>query len=402
MPHSTRNIARTLCLACALLIMLCAAAPAVAGARFRVGVSPALGDAPVSGRLIISLLHVDSPLYRTNSAANAPFLSDPQPIFAADVRDLRPGMEILIADGTCDAFPGPPSALPPGMYRVSAVLDTQQANSDWKREPGNLHSEEYTLHVGRDGAVTDLRIALIRRTAEQPWPRIPGVEQFTVRSRLLSTFRGRDVTLRAGVVFPLDHDPTRQYPAVYVIPGFGGDHRSALREPRLRAGAPPGDLRRALWRRAFVIHLDPEGPNGHHLFANSQNNGPMERALIEELIPVLQDKYNLLETPDARVLSGKSSGGWSALWLLMRHPDVFGAAWSIAPDPLDFRAFQRTDIYADRSMFGDEDNPTPSIVNRSGATLLTVRDEYRMEKVLGPGGTSAQQWDSWQAVFGPR
>jgi hypothetical protein len=86
----------------------------------------------------------------------------------------------------------------------------------------------------------------------------------------------------------------------------------------------------------------------------------------------------------------------------MRHADTFGAAWSIAPDPLDFRAFQRTDIYADHSMFGDANNPTPSIVSRSGATLLTVRDEYRMEKVLGPGTTSAQQWDSWQAVFGPR
>lgn len=33
---------------------------------------------------------------------------------------------------------------------------------------------------------------------------------------------------------------------------------------------------------------------------------------------------------------------------------------------------------------------------------MTIREENRMEEVLGPGNTSAQQWDSWFAVFGPR
>jgi hypothetical protein len=38
----------------------------------------------------------------------------------------------------------------------------------------------------------------------------------------------------------------------------------------------------------------------------------------------------------------------------------------------------------------------------SGKPTLGVRGENQQEEVLGPGNSSAQQWDSWQAVFGTR
>jgi hypothetical protein len=44
---------------------------------------------------------------------------------------------------------------------------------------------------------------------------------------------------------------------------------------------------------------------------------------------------------------------------------------------------------------------TPSSRDQ-GRVLMTIRQENQMEEVLGPGNTSGQQWDSWQAVFGPR
>jgi hypothetical protein len=202
------------------------------------------------------------------------------------------------------------------------------------------------------------------------------------------------VVLRAGVVFPRDYDPARRYPVVYEVPSFGGDAFDAFH--RHAANDGPAE---ELSRRAFRVVLDPESGNGHTLFVNSDNNGPCGDALVQELIPALEAKYPLVARPEARLLSGHSSGGWSVLWLQLLHPEVFGGAWASSPDPVDFRRFQNVDIYAARNMY-EEDGGRERPSLRNGT--LSIRQENLIEEVLGPRGTSGQQWDSWQAAWGTR
>ena len=215
------------------------------------------------------------------------------------------------------------------------------------------------------------------------------------------------VTLRAGVVMPENYDPDRKYAAVYWIPSFGtvpefgGDHRDAWLEVHRRTRVP-GPPVHPLWGEAFFIALDPQGQFGHHLFADSENNGPVARALIEELIPALEEKYNLIPEADARVLRGHSSGGWSSIWLAMHYPDTFGGAWSSAPDPVDFRAFQLVNIYEDENVYTDAAGKERPSYRDSGDVRMTIRQEVAMERVLGERFEGAQQWGSWMAVFGTR
>ena len=167
-------------------------------------------------------------------------------------------------------------------------------------------------------------------------------------------------------------------------------------------------VERQIWQNAFLVCLDPEGPNGHHLFANSQVNGPVMDALVEEFIPELEATFSLRKEPAARMLTGHSSGGWSALWLTLNRPDLFGACWASAPDPVDFRAFQFSNLYESDNLYlsPDPDDPGGTIETPSRRAefevLMSVRDENLMEEVVGPGNSSGLQWDSWQAVFGPR
>jgi pimeloyl-ACP methyl ester carboxylesterase len=120
--------------------------------------------------------------------------------------------------------------------------------------------------------------------------------------------------------------------------------------------------------------------------------------LVRELIPELEKKFNLIREPQARLLRGHSSGGWSALWLQLQYPDVFGGAWASSPDPVDLHRFQLVDIYSAGNMYSDGTKDWPSV--RSGA--MTIRQENAMEQVIGAGNTSGQQWDSWQAAWGSR
>lgn len=81
------------------------------------------------------------------------------------------------------------------------------------------------------------------------------------------------------------------------------------------------------------------------MFADSENNGPVGRALVDELIPHLEKTHR---GNGVRFTTGHSSGGWSSLWLHVAYPDTFHGCWSTAPDPMDFRDFQKVNVFARR------------------------------------------------------
>src|SRR5690606_18451104 len=70
--------------------------------------------------------------------------------------------------------------------------------------------------------------------------------------------------------------------------------------------------------------------------------------------------------------------------------------------PVDFSRFQKADFYHDANLYNDATGAEVASNHKNGATLMTVREENLTEEVIGPRNSSGQQWDSWQAVFGPR
>ena len=180
-------------------------------------------------------------------------------------------------------------------------------------------------------------------------------------------------------------------PTLYIIPGFGGDHFMA---PRF-AESP----RMAFGKDFIRVVLDPDCGTGHHVFADSATNGPRGTALVEEFIPYIEKTFPAIADPRARLLNGHSSGGWSSLWLQVTYPDVFGGTWSTSPDPVDFRDFQRIDLYA----AGREHVPRPrgqapaDRPDGDDARRSSTTTSRRMDDVIGWGG----QLGSFEAVFSP-
>jgi S-formylglutathione hydrolase FrmB len=147
---------------------------------------------------------------------------------------------------------------------------------------------------------------------------------------------------------------------------------------------------------AIYVVLDPGCRTGHHVFADSDNNGPYGKALVEEFIPHLEAKFRGNGT---RLVTGHSSGGWSSLWLQVTYADFFHGTWSTAPDPVDFRDFQKVDIYDPKqNIFFDEKGDSRPLGRSGDKVLLRYKPFSDMEVVLGRGG----QLQSFEAVFGPR
>jgi hypothetical protein len=363
---------------------------------FRVSFDPSVRAQPASGRLVVYVLRDNVARLNKVDPSDNVFYSPPRPIYGTDVQDLAAGATVLI-DDSVTWFLSKPSKLPAGKYHAQAVLDLHRDNSEWNREPGNLFSKPVAFEVTETSGEVEIKLDQIVKPEADP--KVPRVEVFAIRSKLLSDFHHHDIVMRAGIILPENYDANRAYAAVYESPGFGGDYRDAFSRPRRVGRVDENAPARVLARNVFWISLDPESGNGHTLFCDSDVNGPWGRALVEEFIPALEAKYKLIAEPAARLLRGHSSGGWSTLWLATEYPNVFGATWSSSPDPVDFHRFEHTNIYDNDNFYFAGGSPIPSY-RRGSTIILNVFEENGMEEVMGPDNTSGQQWDSWQSCWG--
>ena len=361
-----------------------------------------LGETGTSGRLLVFLIRDGARVGRAEPM-DAPFFRDPQPLFGLDVPEWKPG-ETKSIDARSLGWPVSLDRLEGG-FRVQAVLK-RNGSGRGHLAPGNLFGGEASADFTLDGSE---RVELsLDRVLEEPKPaERPNLRWIEFRSELLSNALGTEVKHRAGVVLPKDYDnlkaKRRHWPVVYVIPGFGGSHLDAARVAE-RMTAPQAE---EVLPQAIHVVLDPDGPLGHHGFVDGPNVGPRGTALVTEFIPHLESRLRIVAKPEARVVTGHSSGGWSSLWLQLNHPETFGACFSSAPDPVDFSRFQRTDLYRDANLFTDaEGKETPSYRVPLGPVddrvLMTVREEIGVEHVLGPRGDSGEQWAAWAAMFSSR
>lgn len=320
---------------------------------------------------------------------------DCQPFFAQDVVNWAPGEVLQLDPARCLGHPHDLAQLPAGEYRVQAVLNLDTRSHDVLRAPGNAVSD--VTELTHDPA----RPATLRLTINERLPALRLVDSESVKyarlmSRRLSAFHGRYVHMYAAVLLPESYDasPHQRFPTVYVISGFGGTILDTQMGQLFQYACATEDF------DAVVVLLDADCPTGHHVFADSANNGPWGTALVEEFIPYLEHRFRLIPEAGARYVTGVSSGGWSSLWLQITHPDAFGGVWSLSPDPVDFSAFQLLDIYAPDANFLYDAEGNPNRVSRPGpwGPGLRAPDFWRLEATLGRGG----QLQSFEAVFSPR
>ncbi len=346
-----------------------------------------LSAAPFSGRVYVMLSQ--PPL---KELPGRPNWFKPEPFLAVDAVDWRPGQPLIVADKAL-AFPAPLFKLPRATYSVQAVMDFDRTNGPCITAAGNGYSAPIRLELAGSSS-GPIKLHLDRQYPGKNFKETERVKLVDIESKLLSAFHRRPIRLRAGVVLPKSfaQDPKRRYPVVYEIPGFSGTHYGAFAAETRNATAVDGV-------EVLYVVLDPGCRLGHHVFADSDNNGPCGQALCTELIPHIEQAFRGLGQAAGRLVTGHSSGGWSSLWLQITYPEVFGGVWSTAPDPVDFRDFQLVNIYQPGiNVFHDEQGRLRPLGRRAGKVLFHYKPFSDMETVMGRSG----QLFSFEAVFGPR
>lgn len=234
-----------------------------------------------------------------------------------------------------------------------------------------------------------------RRSRRQPVRDTDNIKHFQIESKLLTDFWGRPTRMDAGVVLPPNHQKSEKLPVCYSIHGFGGSHTSAWRSgARLLEGMTADTTPRMIY-----VFLSAKCPLGHHVFADSVNNGPVGTALVEELIPALEAKFGAYGKPHGRFLTGHSSGGWSSLWVQVRHPRFFNGVWSTAPDSVDFRDFTGINVYDWKNAYVDPKGDEIQLMRRNGKFVVSFKSFTQREHSRKKYGGQIASFD---AVFSPR
>jgi S-formylglutathione hydrolase FrmB len=364
------------------------AQPTTQPARFEVTFDPKISATPFTGRVYVTLHG-----RQVGKPPGGPNWFNPDPFFSRDVRDWKPGTP-LIFDDTCLSFPAPLSKIGGGDYYAQAVMDFQRGDRiSYAAAEGNGFSRYVRVNSKLQETGT-IKLAITEQYHVDAFRESEHVRLVEFESKLLSKFHGQPIRHRAAVVLPSSYarDTRRRYPVIYEIPGFGGNIGSAnMIAVRNRTSVAGIDM--------LYVVLDPSCYWGHHVFADSANNGPRGQALIEELIPHIEQNFRAEPAPGARFVTGHSSGGWSSLWLQVRYPEFFGGVWSTAPDPVDFSDFQQINLYSPGvNMFTDERGRPRPVARRRQQPTVFYRPFSDMEVVMGHGG----QLQSFEAVFGPR
>lgn len=127
------------------------------------------------------------------------------------------------------------------------------------------------------------------------------------------------------VALPSDYDSvtTTKFPVLYFLHGLFENETSWSE----RGGEQIFDgLLNSGEVGKFIVVL----PNGGRTFYVNSSDGHerYEDFFIQELVPAIDRQYRTIPDASERGISGSSMGGYGALHIAMRHPDVFGSASS--------------------------------------------------------------------------
>jgi S-formylglutathione hydrolase FrmB len=152
----------------------------------------------------------------------------------------------------------------------------------------------------------------------------------TFESELLKgNFLGDPFARRVAVYLPREYDvDLRRYPVVFMLVGFTGRGTMLLNEAAWEENIQER-LDRLIAQRAIppLIMVMPDcfTRYGGSQYINSAGTGRYEDYVVQELAPWTDARFRTRAERDWRAVMGKSSGGFGALTLAMRHPDLFGA-----------------------------------------------------------------------------
>ncbi|ACF46221.1 MAG: alpha/beta hydrolase-fold protein [Prosthecochloris sp.] len=157
----------------------------------------------------------------------------------------------------------------------------------------------------------------------------PGMSFPTAPGRTLQANPLGDPCDRTVPVFlPPSYDGRKRFPVIYLLSGFASTGASFLNFRFGRKTVPQQMeelMRGGSMKETILVMPDCMTRYGGSQYVDSAATGAYETYLTHELVNFIDSTFKTLPEKKHRAIAGKSSGGFGALRLSMRHPDKFHA-----------------------------------------------------------------------------
>lgn len=134
---------------------------------------------------------------------------------------------------------------------------------------------------------------------------------------------------------PEYYETEKPYPVIFCLTGFTGRGKMMFNDNAFAPNVP--ERLDKLIENKTIKPMIAVMPNcftkyGGSQYINSAATGNYEDYLTKELVPFADENFRTIDDRNSRAVMGKSSGGYGALIMAMRHADIFGLACSISGD----------------------------------------------------------------------
>jgi len=136
-------------------------------------------------------------------------------------------------------------------------------------------------------------------------------------------------TIKAVVITPDNYANAQALPVVYLLHGYSGNYSDWV--TKAKGFEKAVDLYQ-------IIIVCPDGNNSWYWDSPIDPDYKYETYVSKELVNWIDSKYKTIKNRKGRAITGLSMGGHGALYLALKHQDVFGAAGSMSGG-VDIRPF---------------------------------------------------------------
>ncbi len=122
-----------------------------------------------------------------------------------------------------------------------------------------------------------------------------------------------------------------KFPVIYLLHGYKGSADQWTSDPDWNI---QGEMDKAIaggLKPLIIVMPDAKTRAGGSFYVNSSADGQWEDFIVKELVGAIDQRFDTLAMPEARAIAGHSMGGYGALYIAFRHPDVFSAIYALSP-----------------------------------------------------------------------
>jgi endo-1,4-beta-xylanase len=226
----------------------------------------------------------------------------------------------------------------------------------------------------------------------EPVKQYLGVHHHTYFSNAVKTQVGYNIYL------PPDYETSaKRYPVLWYLHGAGDvgneNRRTHIAEPldaAIRSGKTPP-----------MIVVFPNGL-GFSFWSNSADGQiPVETMVLKELMPLVERTYRIIATREARAIQGMSMGGFGALKLAFKYPELFCSVIGYGPALLDADALTPGRTGSLARMFNND----PTLYHRDNPFELVrqnadrIRENLPVRMVIGGQDRLLQNTDKMHTLL---